>query len=147
MKERTCLLIKPDGIGLKKIGTILGRIESEGFLLLALKMVRLSREEAEDFYEAHRDTFFFSPFIRFMTSGPIVAAILEGEDAIKRVRKMIGATNSREAEEGTLRKLYGTDTRRNLVHGSDAPAAARREIRFFFKPEEVQIYDPDAWKR
>lgn len=147
MIERTCVLIKPDGVGKKVVGKILERLESEGFQLLGLKMLRPSREEMEALYEEHRAKPFFGPFLRFMLSGPVIASVWEGEDAIHRIRKIIGATNSREAAEGTLRRMYGTDNRRNLLHGSDSAEAAQREIRHFFRPEEILEYDPNAWQK
>jgi nucleoside-diphosphate kinase len=145
MIERSCLIIKPDGIGKKKIGEIIKRLEFDGFKLVAMKMLRPAQEEIEGFYEVHRGKFFFKPFINFMTSGPIVVTAWEGENTVTHIRNVIGATNSKEAAEGTLRNLFGTDNRKNLVHASDSPESASREIKYFFKDEEIIKYDPDAW--
>lgn len=144
--ERSCVIIKPDGIGKKKAGEIVKRLESEGFKLLAMKMQMPGRERIEGFYEIHRGKPFFGPFINFMLSGPIVVTAWEGAGAISNIRRIIGATNSAEAAPGTLRAAFGTDNRKNLVHASDSPENAAREINYFFRREEIIEYDPDAWK-
>jgi nucleoside-diphosphate kinase len=138
--ERTLVLVKPDGVGKRLIGTVLQRFEEAELKLVGLKMLRLSKDRAEDFYEEHRGRPFYEPLVEFMTSGPIVAAVWEGYGAIAKARSLMGATNSPEAEPGTLRRQFGTDNRRNLVHGSDSPASAEREISFFFKLEELITY-------
>ncbi|MFH1368191.1 MAG: nucleoside-diphosphate kinase [Elusimicrobiota bacterium] len=143
--ERSCLIIKPDGIGKKKAGEIISRMESEGLKLLAMKMLNPSKEQIEGFYEMHKGKHFFEPFINFMLSGPIIVTAWEGKGTIAHIRKIIGATNSKEAAAGTLRKMFGTDNRKNLVHASDSPESAKREIGYFFGSQELIEYDPDAW--
>jgi nucleoside-diphosphate kinase len=138
--ERTLTLVKPDGTEKHLTGVVLERYESAGLQLAGLKMLRLSRSQAENFYKEHKGKPFYEPLIEFMISAPIVAAVWEGENAIALVRQLMGATNSKEAKPGTLRKQFGTDNRQNLVHGSDSPASAEREIQFFFKSEEIFHY-------
>jgi nucleoside-diphosphate kinase len=144
--QRTLLIVKPDGVGRGVVGKVLDRFESEGFRLLGVRMVRPTQKLMEDFYAEHKGKPFFPPFLKFVTSGPVVATVWEGPDAVARVRGLIGATNSPEAAPGTLRRAWGTDNRRNLVHASDSPASAAREIAFFFRDEETAPYDPEAWK-
>jgi nucleoside-diphosphate kinase len=144
--ERSCVLIKPDGVGKKVIGEIIKRFESEGLKLVGMKLLKPSKETIEEFYAVHRGKPFFGPFISFASSGPIVACAWEGENAISRIRAIIGATNSKEAAAGTLRNLYGTDNRRNLVHASDSVENGKRESGFFFAEYELMKYDYDDWK-
>jgi nucleoside-diphosphate kinase len=134
--EQTLVIAKPDAVGKSVVGKIIDRFESSGLSLRGLKMVRLTGETADQFYAEHRGKPFFDPLLVFMTSGPVVPMIWEGEGAIAQVRSIVGATNSSEAAPGTLRKIWGTDNRRNLVHASDSPASAAREIAFFFDPSE-----------
>jgi len=143
--ERTCVIIKPDGVGKKVVGEILSRFEREGFKLLAMKMLWPERKILEEFYAVHKGKYFFDLFINFVSSGPIVVCAWEGEGAVKRVRDILGATNSKDAELGTLRQMFGTDGRRNLVHGSDSVENGINEINFFFKKNEIFEYDPDGW--
>lgn len=145
--ERTCVIVKPDGVGKGVAGEIIKRMEREGLRLIGLKMLRPSKETVEGFYEVHRGKPFFPPFINFMTSGPILVSAWKGEGAVAHVRSVIGATNSKDAAPGTLRNAFGTDNRRNLVHASDSPQNAEREIAYYFKPEELFEYDPAAWER
>lgn len=144
--ERTCVIVKPDGVGKKHVGEIIKRFESEGLKLVALKLACPDRATLEDFYSVHKGKYFFEPFINFLSSGPIVICVWEGMNAIAQVRSIIGDTDSRNAKEGTLRNLYGTDNRRNLVHASDAPESAKREISFFFQESEVIEYSPNEWE-
>ena len=137
MVQHTLCLIKPDAVKRGLIGAILDMIQKSGFKIAALKMLRLSEAEAEDFYAVHRDRPFFGSLTAFMASGPIVAAVLEGEDAVARYRKLMGATNPASAEEGTIRKLYAVDVEANSVHGSDALEAVDVEIAFFFSELEI----------
>ena len=143
--ERTCLIVKPDGVGKRVVGKIIDRLESEGFQLLALRMVRPTAAMMEGFYAEHKGKSFFPDFLRFVTSGPLVVTAWQGENVIARVRALIGATNAQEAAPGTLRKTWGTDQRRNLVHASDSPQSAAREIPYFFSAEEAAPYNPDNW--
>ena len=137
MTERTLSIIKPDAVSHGLIGTILARLEKENFRIVALKMVRLSLPEAEGFYAVHRERPFFSSLTRFMTEDRVVVMVLEGENAIRRLREVMGATDPAKAAEGTIRKLYGTSVERNLIHGSDAPETARFEIGYFFNALEI----------
>lgn len=136
MTERTLALIKPDAVSRGLVGDILSMIERSGLHLAALKMVRLPRAQAEAFYAVHRSRPFFESLTRYMSSGPIVCAVLEGEDAIRRYRELMGATNPQEAAEGTIRKRYGLSLEANAVHGSDAPAMAAFEVGYFFSGVE-----------
>jgi nucleoside-diphosphate kinase len=131
--ERTLAIVKPDAVEKKVVGQILTRIEEEGFRIVALRMVRLTRPEAEGFYAVHRERPFFNDLTAFMSSGPAVVMVLEAEGAIKRWRAVMGATDSAKAEEGTLRRQFGTDIERNATHGSDASETAATEIAYFFR--------------
>ncbi len=131
------MLIKPDGLEKKVVGKIIDRLEQEQLKLAALKVMNPSRAWLDEFYSVHRGKPFFESFIEFMMSGPSVAMVWKGEDAISRVRSIMGATDSRLAEKGTLRNLYGTDNRRNLVHGSDSQESAEREIKVIFGNEKI----------
>jgi len=143
--ERTCLIIKPDGVGKKVAGEVIKRFESEGMKLVGMKMQIPGKAKIEGFYEVHRGKHFFDAFIKFASSGPIIVCAWEGENAVARTRNIIGATNSKDAAPGTLRNLFGTDNRRNLVHASDSPENASREIAFFFSKDELFEYEPNGW--
>ncbi|MFQ5515709.1 MAG: nucleoside-diphosphate kinase [Myxococcota bacterium] len=130
--ERTLSIIKPDAVAAGRIGAILQRIEESGLRIRALRMLRMNRAQAEGFYAVHRERPFFASLVEFMSSGPVVVSVLEGDDAISRYRKLMGATNPDEADPGTLRKLFATDIERNAVHGSDGPETAAQEIAYFF---------------
>jgi len=132
MSEKTLAIIKPDAVKKRVIGRIIQRIEDEGFNILGLKMVKLSQEEAKKFYAVHKDKPFYDSLTEFMSSGPIVVLLLEGEEAIKHWREVMGATNPAEARPGTLRREFGFSLERNAVHGSDSPQTAEAEIKFFF---------------
>jgi len=144
--QRTCVIIKPDGVCKKLIGKIITRFEEEGCKLVAMKMVKPERKQLEKFYEVHRGRDYYKPFIDFMTSAPIIVAVFESENAVKKVREIIGETDSRKAASGSLRAMFGSDDRRNLVHASDSEESARSEIGFFFTPEEIFNYNQNAWK-
>lgn len=145
--ERTCVIVKPDGVGKKVVGEVVRRLESEPLRLIGMKMIRPVKSQIESFYEVHRGKPFYEPLVRFMLSGPIVVTAWEGEDAITRVRTIIGATNSKEAAPDTLRQMFGTDNRRNLVHASDSKENGVREVSFYFAPNELFAYDSDEWKK
>jgi nucleoside-diphosphate kinase len=130
--ERTLAIVKPDGVEKRAVGKIIARIEEEGFGIVALRMVRLSRAEAEGFYAVHRERPFFNDLTAFMSSGPAVVLVLEADGAISRWRGVMGATDPSKADEGTLRKLFASNIERNAVHGSDAPETAAVEISYFF---------------
>ena len=137
--ERTLSIIKPDGVQKNVIGEVIKRFESNGIKIAAMKMIQLTKPQAEGFYAVHKERPFFGSLTDFMTSGPIVVMALEGEDVIAKNRKLMGATNFKEAEEGTIRKEYATDIEKNVVHGSDAPETAAFEIGYFFSDLEIQI--------
>ncbi|HPV97833.1 MAG: Nucleoside diphosphate kinase [Spirochaetes bacterium ADurb.BinA120] len=136
-RERTLSIVKPDAVGKNLIGEIYARFEKNGLRIAAARMLRLSRDDARRFYAEHEGQPYYEPLIDFMTSGPILAQVLEGDDAINKNREIMGKTNSPEADPGTIRRDYGENNRRNAVHGSDSPKSAEREIAFFFGPEEV----------
>lgn len=135
--ERTLAMIKPDATTRGLGGQILARYEDEGFEIVALEKLELTRQEAEAFYAVHRERPFFDSLCSFMTSGPIIAVCLERENAIARLREVMGATNPEEADEGTIRELYAESIERNSVHGSDAAETAATEIAFFFSGREL----------
>jgi nucleoside-diphosphate kinase len=135
--ERTLTIIKPDAVSTGKSGLILAHLEREGFRMAGLKRLRLSVEQARAFYAVHRQRPFYQPLVAFMTESPIVVAALEREDAVSHLRRTMGSTDSRKAEAGTIRNLYGTDIERNAIHGSDSPENAAKEIAFFFSDAEL----------
>jgi len=140
-KERTLLLIKPDSVHRGLIGKIISRFEEKGFIIAAMKLLHLTRELAEELYAPHVGKPFFEPTVKYMTSSPIVALVIEGFDAINQVRKINGATRPDEADPGTIRGDFGQRVERNCVHGSDSEENAKREIAIFFKEEEILNYD------
>ena len=135
--ERTLTMIKPDATAAGNTGNILAQLEGAGFKIVAMRRLRLSTERAEAFYAVHRERPFFKDLVRFMTEGPITAACLERDNAVAALREAMGATNSKEAAEGTVRAKYGTDIERNAVHGSDSPANAAIEIAFHFENSDL----------
>jgi nucleoside-diphosphate kinase len=137
MIERTLSIVKPDGVAGNLVGEVLRRFEAAGLRVVALKMVRLDRPEAEGFYHVHRDRPFFPSLVAFMCSGPIVPMVLEGEDAIAKVRTIMGATDPAKAAPGTIRKDHASSIEKNIVHGSDGTATAGFEIHYFFSALEI----------
>jgi len=137
MAERTLSIIKPDAVERNLIGAIVKMIEDEGLKVVAMKKITMTKQQAEGFYHVHKERPFFDSLTDFMTSGPCVVMILEGEDAIARYRKIMGATNPENAEDGTIRKLYAQNVERNSVHGSDAPETAAFETSYFFSALEI----------
>ena len=137
MSQRTLTIIKPDAVGAGNAGAILAHLEGEGFRILGIKRLQLGREQARAFYEVHRERPFYDSLVEFMTSGPVVVAALERDDAVPGLRRVMGATNPEEAEEGTVRKLYATSIERNAIHGSDSPENAAIELAFFFSRAEL----------
>lgn len=135
--ERTFLAVKPDGVQRGLVAEIIGRFERKGFKLVGLKLMQMPRETAENHYGEHKGKGFFEGLVSFITSGPIVGMVWEGPNVILTARKMMGATNPSAADNGTIRGDYATDMGRNIIHGSDGPEAAAREIGIFFKPEEI----------
>jgi nucleoside-diphosphate kinase len=126
------MLIKPDAVQKRAVGRIIAWVEEEGFAIEGVRMLGLTREQAEQFYAEHRERPFFTSLVAFMTSGPIVALLLRRDDAVRVLRLLIGSTDSRKADEGTIRAAFGIDNQMNAVHASDSPASAARETAFFF---------------
>lgn len=141
--ERTLFLIKPDGVKRRLIGEILCRIEKKGIKIVAMKMLLMSRERAERHYAVHRGKPFYEPLLSFITSGPVVATVLEGEGVIEVVRKIMGPTFGFNAPPGTIRGDFSLSTQFNLVHGSDSPETAEYEIPIFFSNDEIISYNID----
>lgn len=135
--ERTLTIIKPDSLEASNAGNILAHLEKEGFEIQALKRLRLSEAQAQRFYEVHRERPFYDSLVAYMTSGPIIAAALAREDAVPQLRKVMGATDPANADEGTIRALYGSSIERNAIHGSDSPENAQKELHFFFSRAEL----------
>ena len=140
--ERTFLAIKPDGVQRALVGEIIRRFEDKGFTLAGLKFMKVSRELAEQHYDVHREKPFFSGLVEFITSGPVVAMVWEGDGVVAAARKMIGATNPLTAEPGTIRGDFGINIGRNIIHGSDAPETAQQEVSLWFKEEELASWQP-----
>ena len=135
--ERTLSIIKPEAVARNLIGEILQKFEKAGLKIIAVRLVRLNKEKAEEFYSVHKERPFFASLTRYMSSGPVLVSVLEGEGAISKNREIMGATDPGKAAEGTIRRQWGMDVERNSVHGSDAPETAAQEISFFFKPDEI----------
>jgi nucleoside-diphosphate kinase len=143
MVERTLSIIKPDGVEKGVIGRVISRFETAGLKPVAMRLKRLSQGEAEGFYAVHRARPFFADLVKFMTSGPVLLMVLEGEGAIARNREVMGATDPKKAAPGTLRADFATDIEKNTVHGSDGPETARTEIAYFFPEIDILPYE---WK-
>ena len=137
MTQRTLSIIKPDAVARNLQGEILAMIQGAGLKIVAMKMIRMTKAQAEGFYAVHKEKPFFAGLIDYMTSGPVVCSVLEGENAIKRYRELMGATNPEKAAEGTIRKKYAQNIEANSVHGSDAPETAAYEIGYFFNALEI----------
>jgi nucleoside-diphosphate kinase len=135
--ERTLSLIKPDGVQRGLIGEVVKRFEQAGLRIAGMKMIRLSREQARTFYAVHRERPFYDSLTQFMSSGPIVAMVLEGDDVIQKNRDIMGATNYKDAAPGTIRHDFARDIEKNIVHGSDSPQSAVSEVGFFFSELEI----------
>jgi nucleoside-diphosphate kinase len=135
--ERTFSIIKPDATRRNLTGAITQMLEEAGLRVIASRRIRMTKEDAEGFYAVHKERPFFNDLVAFMTSGPVVVQVLEGEDAVARNREVMGATNPAQADEGTIRKTFAESIEANSVHGSDSPENAKIEIDFFFKPEEI----------
>ena len=135
--ERTLSIIKPDGVKRGLIGEVIRMLEQNNLGIVAMKMVHMTKPQAEGFYAVHRERPFFQSLTDFMSSGPAIVMVLEGDNVIARYRELMGATNYKEAAEGTIRKLFATDIEQNVVHGSDAPETAAFEISYFFNQFEI----------
>ena len=136
--QMTLAILKPDSVEAGNAGNILALLEGEGFKIRGIKMLRLTPTQAQAFYEVHKERPFYGSLVEFMTSGPVIPVALEREDAVSHLRKTMGATDVAKAEEGTVRKLYGTSIERNAIHGSDSPENAAIELSFFFSRAELQ---------
>jgi nucleoside-diphosphate kinase len=137
MKERTLSIVKPDGVLKNLIGEVIKRIESKDIRVIAMKMIWMTKEQAKGFYAVHKGKPFYESVTDFMSSGRCVVMVLEGEDAIRKYRLLMGATDYKEAEEGTIRREFATDIEKNVVHGSDSPETAEFEINYFFNGLEI----------
>jgi nucleoside-diphosphate kinase len=135
--ERTFSIIKPDAVAANNIGGVTAKLEAAGLRILASKMIRLTDAQARAFYAVHQERGFYNDLVKFMTEGPVVVQVLEGENAIAKNREVMGATNPEKADQGTIRKEFATNIERNAVHGSDAPETAAVEIAFFFSTAEL----------
>jgi nucleoside-diphosphate kinase len=135
--ERTLSIIKPDGVGHGLIGEVIKRLEKNNIAIVAMKMIYMTKKQAQGFYAVHRERPFFASLTDFMSSGAVVVMVLEGESVIAKYRKLMGATNYKEAEEGTIRREFATDIEKNVVHGSDSPESADFEINYFFNSFEI----------
>jgi nucleoside-diphosphate kinase len=140
MIERTLAIVKPDGVRKGLAGEVVRRFEADGLRVVALRMLRLDTERARGFYHVHRERPFFPSLIAFMTSGPVVGMVLEGDGAIGRVRRLMGATDPARAEAGTIRKDFASSIEQNIVHGSDGPETAAFEIGYFFSASEIHSH-------
>lgn len=138
--ERTFLMVKPDGVQRNLIGEIVSRFEKKGFQLVGAKLMQVSQELAKQHYGEHKEKPFFGELVDFITSGPVFAMVWEGENVIATARKMMGSTNPKDAEPGTIRGDFGLTVGKNVIHGSDSPESAVREISLFFKEEELVSY-------
>ena len=139
--ERTLSIVKPDGVEKGVVGQVISRFLNAGLKPVAMKMKWLSKQEAEGFYAVHKARPFFADLVKFMTSGPVVLMVLEGENAIAKNREVMGATDPKKAADGTIRKDFATDIEKNTVHGSDAPETAKVEIAYYFAEIEIQKYE------
>ena len=137
--ERTLSIVKPDGVARGVIGEVVKRLETNDLNVIAMKMIHMTKAQAEGFYAVHRERPFFGDLTDFMSSGPAVVMVLEGENAITRYRELMGATNYKDAAEGTIRRDFATDIEKNVVHGSDAPETAAFEIGYFFNAFEINV--------
>lgn len=137
MKQQTLAIIKPDGVARKLVGPVISKMEAEGLSIRAMKLIKMTKEQAKGFYKVHEGKPFFESLTDFMSSGPCVVMVLEGEDAISKYRDLMGATDYRKAEPGTIRHEYATDIEKNVVHGSDSPESAAYEISYFFNALEI----------
>jgi len=147
VRERTFCLVKPDGVQRGLVGEVIKRFEQRGLQLVALKMVRITRALAESYYGEHKGKPFFPGLVDYVTSGPSVAMLWDGDSAVAIVRKMMGATDPAKADPGTIRADFGLNIGRNVIHGSDSVESANREVSLFFKPDEIHAYERahDKW--
>ncbi len=137
MKERTLSIIKPDAVSRNLIGAVIQRLEEAGINIIAMKMITMTKQQAKEFYKVHKEKPFYESVTDFMSSGPCVVMVLEGDGVIMKYREIMGATNYKEAAEGTIRRKFATDIEKNVVHGSDSEENARFEINYFFSQMEI----------
>ncbi len=140
MIERSFVMLKPDAVLRRLMGTVLTRFEERGLKIVAAKMMSISEELAKEHYGEHKEKPFFNDLVSYITSAPVLAMVIEGDECIGLIRKMVGATNPKEADLGTIRGDYALDTGRNIIHASDSPASAKREIALFFEDSEINEY-------
>lgn len=140
MMERSFVMLKPDAVLRRLMGTVLTRFEERGLKIVAVKMMSISEELAKEHYGEHKEKPFFNDLVSYITSAPVLAMVIEGDDCISLIRKMVGATNPKEADLGTIRGDYALETGRNIIHASDSPASAKREIALFFEDSEINEY-------
>jgi len=143
--EKTLIIIKPDGMCKRLAGKVFSRFEEAGFKIVGIKMLKLTEKIYDEFYASHKGKFFYEPYKEFMLSSPVIACVFEGKNVIIEVRKIIGNTDSKKAQTGTIRNLYGLNDRRNIVHASDSPQTAEIEINFFFTKSEIYSFNEDDW--
>ena len=141
MNEKSFVMMKPDAVGRRLMGQILSRFEQKGLQLKAIKLMKISEDLAKEHYGEHSEKPFFNDLVEYITSGPVLAMVIEGDDVISLIRKMVGATNPQEADLGTIRGDFSIVTGRNIIHASDAPESAKREISLFFNEDELVDYD------
>jgi len=141
MIERTFGMLKPDAVERGLIGQVIARLEAKGLKVVAMKMLKIDRKKAERLYEVHKGKPFYNGLVDYSMSGPVVTMILEGEDAIKRLRRVIGATDPAKAEHGTIRREFGLEVLKNVIHAADSPENAEREMRIFFEKSEILSYE------
>ncbi|MFC2091814.1 nucleoside-diphosphate kinase [Elusimicrobiota bacterium] len=139
--EKTLIIIKPDSFSKQIVGQVIGMLEAIDLKPAGAKMIRMDSEKAGRFYVDHKDKHFFGPLVDFMSSNPVMVMVWEGDDAISRARELMGATDPAEAEDGTIRKKWAADGRHNIIHGSDSPGSAEREIAYFFNDSEIFQWD------
>ncbi|WP_295722708.1 nucleoside-diphosphate kinase [uncultured Methanobrevibacter sp.] len=140
MIQKTYVMLKPDAVGRRLMGKVLTRFEEKGLKIVAMKLRMIPEELAKEHYGEHKDKPFFNGLIEYITSGPVLTMVVEGDEAISIIRKLVGATNPQEADVGTIRGDFGMDTGRNIIHASDAPVSAEREINLFFNEDEIIDY-------
>jgi len=145
--ERTLVIIKPDAFSKKIVGKVITTFEKKGFRIVACRMVLLSREKAEEFYQEHKGKEFYEPLVNFMSSNPCLVMVLEGENITQEVREIAGDTDPQKAEPGTLRKLYAQDNRHNILHAADSLKSAEREVKFFFSENEIHQWKEKVYKK
>ncbi|MFH0948029.1 MAG: nucleoside-diphosphate kinase [Elusimicrobiota bacterium] len=144
--EQTLIIIKPDGVCKRLVGKVLSRFEEASFKIVGLKMLKLTEKIYDEFYSSHKGKFFYEPYKEFILSAPIILCVLEGKNVIHRVRKIIGNTDSKKAQIGTVRNLYGLNDRRNIIHASDSSKTAKFEINYFFTKPEIYSFNNNDWK-